>query len=134
MAHPLEKAIREAYGAFGHGDLDGYLKHCTDDFTFNVPGRGGISGIYVGKQGLYELAGKAMAITDGTFHEEVEEVLASDQYAVVLARHRFTRNSASRDYRTAHVYEIRGGSKLAQCFEQPRDSSSFHDAWGSSQT
>ena len=60
MAHPLEATIREAYAAFGRGDLDGYLKHCTDDFTFNVPGNGGISGIYVGKQGLYELAGKAM--------------------------------------------------------------------------
>lgn len=118
--------------AFGRGDLDGYLKHCTDDFTFNVPGNGGVSGIYVGKQGLYELAGKAMTATDGTFHEEVEAVLANDQYAVVLARHHFTRNGALNDYRTAHVYEIRGG-KLAQCFEQPRDSASFHAAWGSSQ-
>ena len=86
----------------------------------------------MGKQGLYELAGKAMAITGGTFNEEVEDVLANDRHAVVLARHRFTRDGASRDYRTAHVYEIREG-KLTQCFEQPRDASSFHDAWGSSQ-
>jgi ketosteroid isomerase-like protein len=97
-----------------------------------IPGSGGISGSYVGKQGLYELAGKAMALTDGTFHEEVEEVLASDEHAIVLARHRFTRQGASKDYRTAHVYDIREG-KLAQCFEQPRDSARFHDAWGSSQ-
>jgi ketosteroid isomerase-like protein len=51
---------------------------------------------------------------------------------VVLARHRFKRNGAAKDYRTAHVYEIRDG-KLAQCYEQPRDSASFHDAWGSSE-
>jgi ketosteroid isomerase-like protein len=132
MAHPLEATIREAYVAFGRGDVDGYLRSCTDDFTFNVPGRGGISGTWMGKQGLYELAGKAMAITGGTFNEEVEDVLANDRHAVVLARHRFTRDGASRDYRTAHVYEIREG-KRTQCFEQPRDPSSFHDAWGSSQ-
>ena len=132
MAHPLEATIREAYAAFGRGDVDGYLRPCTDDFTFNVPGRGGISGTWMGKQGLYELAGKAMAITGGTFNEEVEDVLANDRHAVVLARHRFTRDGTSRDYRTAHVYEIREG-KLTQCFEQPRDPSSFHDAWGSSQ-
>lgn len=30
---------------------------------------------YVGRQGLYDLAGKAMSITGGTFHEEVEDVL-----------------------------------------------------------
>jgi uncharacterized protein len=132
MAHPLEAIIREAYVAFGRGDVDGYLKPCTDDFTFNVPGRSAISGAYVGKQGLYELAGKAMAITGGTFQEDVEAVFANDLHAVVLARHRFERDGAPRDYRTAHVYEIREG-KLAQCFEQPRDSGSFHDAWGSSQ-
>jgi uncharacterized protein len=132
MAHSLEATIREAYAAFGRGDVDGYLRPCTDDFTFNVPGRGGISGTWMGKRGLYELAGKAMAITGGTFNEEVEDVLANDRHAVVLARHRFTRDGASRDYRTAHVYEIREG-KLTQCFEQPRDPSSFHDAWGSSQ-
>ncbi len=81
MAHPLEATIREAYEAFGRGDIDGYLRPCTEDFTFTVPGREGISGTYVGRQGLYELAGKAMAITDGTFREEVEEVLASDEHA-----------------------------------------------------
>jgi uncharacterized protein len=132
MAHPLEATIREAYEAFGRGDIDGYLSPCTDDFRFIVPGRGGISGTYVGKQGLYELGGKAMAITDGTFREEVEEVLASDEHAVVLAWHHFTRQGASKDYRTAHVYDIRDG-KLTQCFEEPRDSATFHDAWGSSQ-
>jgi ketosteroid isomerase-like protein len=73
-----------------------------------------------------------MAITDGTFSEEVEDVLANDEHAIVLARHHFTRQGASKDYRTAHVYDVREG-KLVQCFEQPRDSASFHDAWGSSQ-
>jgi len=79
--------------------------------------------------GLYDLAGKAMSITGGTFHEEVEDVLANDNHAVVLARHRFTREGQPKDYRTAHIYEIRGG-KLARCFEQPRDPAGFEDAWG----
>jgi ketosteroid isomerase-like protein len=132
MAHPLESTIREAYAAFGRGDVDGYLRPCTADFTFQVPGRGGISGVYIGKPGLYELAGKAMEITGGTFQEEVEDVLANDRHAVVLARHCFTQGGIAKEYRTAHIYEIRDG-KLAYCFEQPRDSACFHEAWGSSQ-
>ena len=132
MAHPLQTVIREAYAAFGYGDLEGYLRSCTDDFTFQVPGRGGLSGVYVGQPGLYELAGKAMERTGGTFQEEVEDVFANDRHAVVLARHRFTRDGVSRDYRTAHIYEIRDG-KLAHCFEQPRDPAGFHEAWGSTQ-
>jgi len=80
---------------------------------------------------LYDLARKAMEMTHGTFHEEVEDVLANDYHAVVLARHRFTRADSLKDYRTAHVYEIHEG-KLARCFEQPRDPASFEEAWGAS--
>jgi hypothetical protein len=48
-----------------------------------------------------ELAGKAMDITGGTLREEVEDVLANDSHAVVLAGHRFTRDGISKDYKTA---------------------------------
>jgi ketosteroid isomerase-like protein len=132
MPHPLEQIIREAYAAFGRGDVEGYLRACTSDFEFHVPGYGGLSGVWAGKQGLHDLAAKAMSLSGGTFQEEVEDVLANDRHAIVLARHRFTRDGSLKEYRTAHVYEVRGG-QLARCFEQPRDSASFHGAWGSSQ-
>ena len=133
MPHPMEAIIRDAYTAFGRGDIDGYLQPCAQDFAFHVPGHGVIAGTYVGRGGLYELAGKAMSITGGTFNEEVEDVLANDHFAVVLARHRFTRDGSSKDYRTAHVYEIAEG-KLARCFEQPRDADGFDEAWGPAQS
>jgi len=82
---------------------------------------------------MYELATKAMRITGGTFSEEVDNVLANESHAVVLARHRFTRDGAARDYRTAHVYEIRNG-RLARWYEQPRDAATFDEAWGPLQT
>lgn len=131
MAHALEATIREAYAAFGRGDVDGYLQPCTNDFTFHVPGRGGIGVTYIGKQGLYDLTGKAMEITGGTFQEIVEDILANDKHAVVLASHEFTRGGDLCHYRTAHVYDIEQG-KLSRCYEQPRDAVSFHRAWGSS--
>lgn len=130
MSHPLETVIRDAYAAFGRGDVDGYLAACTADFTFNVAGHGGICGIWTGQTGLHDLAAKAMAISGGTFREEVEDVLANERHAVVLARHWFLRDGSSKNYRTAHVYDVEGG-KLARCFEQPRDPATFHDAWGS---
>lgn len=129
MAHPLEATIREAYAAFGRGDVDGYLQPCTEDFSFNIPGRGAIAGLWRGKEGLYELARVAMQVTGGSFREEVEDVLANDHHAVVLARHRFMRDGQSKEYRTAHVYDIDHG-RLAQCWEQPQDLSAFDDAWG----
>ena len=125
----LELTIREAYAAFGRGDVDGYLQPCTEDFSFNIPGQGAIAGSWRGKSGLYDLARKAMEVTGGTFREEVEDVLANDRHAIVLARHRFTRDGQTREYRTAHVYEVRDG-KLAVCWEQPQDLFMFDDAWG----
>jgi uncharacterized protein len=129
MAHLLEATIREAYAAFGRGDVDGYFQVCTQNFSFNIPGRGAIAGSWRGKEGICELARMAMEVTGGSFREEVEDVLTNDRHAVVLARHQFTRDGRSRDYRTAHVYEIRDG-QLAQCWEQPQDLSAFDEAWG----
>jgi uncharacterized protein len=129
MAHPLEATIREAYAAFGRGDVDGYLQPCKQNFSFNIPGRGAIAGSWRGKEGLYELARMAMQMTGGSFREEVEDVLANDRHAVVLARHQFTRGGQSKEYKTAHVYEIHDG-QLAQCWEQPQDLLAFDEAWG----
>jgi ketosteroid isomerase-like protein len=128
MAHPFEAVIREAYAAFAQGDVDGYLRACTEDFEFQVPGHGGIAGTYVGR-GLHALAEKAMTITGGTFREDVEDVMANDEHAVVEARHRFRRGAILHDYKTGHLYTIRDG-KLARCIEQPRDQDVFDEAWG----
>jgi ketosteroid isomerase-like protein len=63
MAHPIEAIIREAYAAFARGDLDAYFRACSEDWNFNIAGQGAIAGTYRGKQGLYELAQKAMSTT-----------------------------------------------------------------------
>jgi uncharacterized protein len=128
VPNALETMIREAYAAFGRGDVDGYLQACTQDFTFNIPGRGAIAGTFRGAQGLHDLAHKAMEGTGGTFREDVEDVFANDQHAVVLARHHFTRGEQQREYGTAHVYNVRAG-KLAECWEQPRNPAVFDEAW-----
>ena len=46
-----------------------------------------------------------MEVTGGTFRDEVEDVLANDNHG------------QSKEYRTAHVYDVRDG-KLARCWEQ----------------
>jgi hypothetical protein len=92
------------------------LQHC---------GTGSDRSQHRGKQGLYELAQKAMATMSSTF---VEDVLANDQHGMVLALHRFTRDGQQQEYRTVHVYEIRDG-KLAACWEHPRDQA-FDASWG----
>jgi hypothetical protein len=129
MAHPLEATIRQAYAAFGRGDVEGYVRCSTEDFIFTIPGRGALSGCYNGWEGLHQLARKVAEITGGTFREEVEHVLANDRHAFVLARHRFLRDAQPREYQTLHAYEVRNG-RLARCWEHPCDQAAFDDAWG----
>jgi uncharacterized protein len=124
----MAQLIREAYAAFGRGDLPGYLRACTPEFVFHVPGHGAIAGTFRGADGMAVLAGKAMEATGGTFREDVEDVLVSEHHVVVLVRHAFTRGGQSREYRTAHVYTVKNGL-LASCWEQPRDPDAFEAAW-----
>ena len=128
MAHPNEQMIRDAYAAFGRGDIEGYLAACSRDFVFNVPGRSRVAGSYRGRDEFMRMVGTVMELSAGRFEEEVLDVLANDRHGVVLAVHRFSSNGAPKEYRTAHVYDIRDG-RLVECWEQPRDPAAFDEAW-----
>ena len=128
MAHKHEGLLRRAYADFARGDLDGYWSACTDDFTFNVPGRSRVAGSYQGKEQFMRMIGTVMELSGGAFEETVHDVLANDEHGVVLAVHRFSRDGSPKEYRTAHVYHIREG-KFAECWEHPQDPVAFEDAW-----
>jgi ketosteroid isomerase-like protein len=128
MPHPNETLLRDAYAAFGRGDIEGYWSVCAPEFTFNVPGRNAMAGSYSGKDTFMGMVGKVMQLTAGQFQEEVHDVLANDEHGVVLAIHRFTRNGQAFEYRTAHVYELCDG-RLQECWEQPQDQAAFDAAW-----
>jgi ketosteroid isomerase-like protein len=128
MPHPNEALLRKAYADFARGDLEAYLSVCVDDFTFSVPGQNKMTGSYKGREQFFQLAGKVMELTGGAFEEEVHDVLANDEHGVVLAIHRFNRDGGAKEYRTAHIYEIRDG-KLVECWEQPQDPAALDDAW-----
>ena len=128
MAHPNEARLRQGYADFGRGDIEAYWRLCTDDFAFHGPGQNQVAGTHSGHDQFFAMVGKVMELTGGQFEEIVEDVLANDEHGVVLVRHRFPRSGQPKEYRSAHVYNIRDG-KLIECWEQPRDQAVFDDAW-----
>lgn len=128
MAHPNETILRDAYAAFGRGDVEGYLSVCTPDFSFNVPGNSPLSGSWTKQDSFIQLVGQVMERSGGKFEEIVQDVLANDTHGVVLALHRVPRNGEIREYETAHVYNIQDG-KLTAAWEQPRDPAVFDAIW-----
>jgi hypothetical protein len=96
--------------------------------TFRVPGRNQLDGSYRGHDPWFALMRSTMNLAGGQFEKIVEDMLADDTHGVVLVRHRFPRNGQPKEYRSAHVYDIRDG-QLREGWEQPHDQALFDDAW-----
>lgn len=129
MAHPNEETLNAAYAAFAQGDLNGYLQHCTDTITFRVPGKGKAAGTFTREQFVSPFISNVIELTNGTFRETVNDVVANDTRGVVLATHEFERNGKKFKYDTAHIYRIKDG-KLDAFEEYPADQYYFDEAWG----
>lgn len=126
--HPNVLRLRQAYADFARGDLDAYWRNCADDFTFHVPGANQVAGVYRGRDQFMQMIGTVMQLTGGAFEEVVEDVLADDEHGVVLVVHRFPRGDQRKEYRSAHVYDLRQ-EQFVECWEQPRDPAVFDEAW-----
>src|SRR4051794_732154 len=104
MIHPNEENLRAAYAAFAQGELHDYLKYCNENITFRVPGKGKISGTHTREQFISPWVSSVMELTNGTFQETVNGIVANNERGVVLATHEFKRNGRQFKYDTAHIY------------------------------
>jgi ketosteroid isomerase-like protein len=120
--------LRDAYGLFGKGDIEGFLATCTDDVTFSVPGSNAMSGEWNREGFAGEFVQRLMGHTQGTFREEIVELVANDDHGVLLLDHHFERGGKAVDYRTAHVIAFRNG-KISAWREWPGDMAKFEEAW-----
>jgi ketosteroid isomerase-like protein len=128
MSHPNEDRLRELYAAFARGDMEGFLDGCTDDVTFTVPGTATVSGEFT-KGTFGGLVAPVMEVSGGTFREDVLDVFANDEHGVLLLLHSFDRDGQRREYRTAHIVQLRDG-KIAKWQEHPGSPGEFEEAWG----
>ena len=85
MAHPNEVLVREAFAAFGRGDLDALRsQYWAEDIRYHVPGRGPLAGDYEGAARVLEFFGRVFELSGGTFSAELRDVLANDEHALAL--------------------------------------------------
>lgn len=110
--HPNVQRLREGYAAFAAGDLEALKEYIAEDVTWHEGGRNQLAGDYQGRDAVYELFGRLIAVTGGSLDLEVRAVFADDEHGVVLAE-----VSASRDGRTArtlaaHIHRLRDGRTI----------------------
>lgn len=128
MAHPNEVLIRDAYAAFGCGDL-GALQFCFDsDVRWHVPGRSPTAGDYRGAARVVDAIGSLVGLTGGTLRLRVHDVLANDSHAVALLTEYAERDGRRFEGKVTHVIHFQDGT-ATEVWSQYTDLYSHDEFW-----
>ena len=127
--HANEQLLKDAYAAFGRGDIPAYLAMCDDRMTWVVPGTTSFSGTHT-KGTFMDWIGKVMQICGGRFRETPVAIIANDEHGVVILDHWMERNGTPHEYRVDHIYEIADG-KFTRFVERPGNEAEFSEIWES---
>ena len=128
MAHPNEVLAREAYAAFGRGDMDALHQNWAENIRWHSPGRGPLAGDYQGTAQILEFLGRLSELSGGTFSADLRDVLASDDHAVMLFTLRAERAGKHWEDNTAQVSHIRDG-KVTEIWNYPADQYGWDEFW-----
>ncbi len=82
--HPNALRLREAFDAFGRGDLETVRANMADTCTWTNAGTSPIAGTHTGWDQISSMFGKLLEMTGGTFSMKVLSTLADGTYAVAI--------------------------------------------------
>jgi ketosteroid isomerase-like protein len=118
--HPNASLAREAYDAFAKGDLAALDEVFAEDIRWHLPGRNQLTGTHAGRAAVYEMFGRLMAVTEGSFRIEVRTVLADDEHVLSLVD--VSARSGERSFAVTDVHVCRiGGGKIAEFWDTTGD-------------
>ena len=129
MSHPNETLIRDAYAAFGRGDLDWLRNHAfSPAVTYHIPGRHAVSGNYEGVDAVLNFFIRLAQETDGTFAVDLVDVLANDNR--VAAIHTGSGKRGGKELKMIEIllFEMQGG-KVKNVWSHPRDQHKDDEFW-----
>lgn len=85
--HPNAVLVRELFRAFRENDLAAIERVLPEHAVWVFPGRHAkIAGRHQGRSGILGFLMNVMGLTDGTFHLDLDDVVAGDRHAVALFR------------------------------------------------
>ena len=104
--HPNATRLRDAFTAFGAGDLDTVRAILTDDCKWTVAGHSPLSGTYRGWDEISAMFGRLLERTGGSFSMNVLSVLADDKHAAAVFDATATVNGVTETHRRALVNDL----------------------------
>ena len=127
MATPQENEAqaRDAYAAFAAGDLDKVKSVFHPDIVWHVSGNSPIARDYKGIDDVVGFFGTIFTETNGTFTNNLEEVIATQDAVVAIGRIHAERNGKTIDSKQVAVYRSAPDGKVTEATFYSDDTSQF---------
>ena len=122
--HPNVDRIRDGYAAFAKGDFATLNDLFAEDIMWHEPGRNQLAGDFRGREAVYQLFGKLMELTEGSFHLDVQAIFADDEHGVSLVDVTASRGGQTIRSYDAHIFHLRDG-KIVEFWNGSSDPYSF---------
>lgn len=127
--HPNATRIRALFAAFRNADLATVQATIPEDAVWHFPGRRGkLAGAHRGRQAILQFLMSVPQLTNGTFHLELEDVLANDTNAVAFFRGSGTREGKTLDNPTCLRMRLVDG-QVVEVWEFVWDLFTVDDFW-----
>lgn len=127
--HPNATRIRALFAAFRERDLATIQAVIPDQAVWHFPGRHGqIAGSHRGRDAILSFLLQVQALTEGTFHLDLIDVIANDDRAVALFRGHGRRAAKTLDNPTCLVMSMRDGA-VVEVWEYVWDLYHVDDFW-----
>jgi uncharacterized protein len=110
--HPNAVALRKGYAAFAAGDMDTVSSLFADGIVWHQAGSGPLAGDFTGKDAVFGTFGQLIQLTGGTYGQEIHDVLANDDHAVVMVEVRWDQPRPFRG-KSIHVWHMMDGIATA---------------------
>jgi uncharacterized protein len=126
--HPNAEPIRRAFDAFAAGDMAAMQSLVAGDTVWHIPGRGPLAGDHYGREAVFEMFGRLVQASEGTFAQELQDLLTSEDHAVALTHVTARRGSHSYDALDAWVFQLHDG-QIAEAWWRPWDLYAADEFW-----
>ena len=109
MTHPNAQTLKAHIAARSSGDVALEMSFYAENCQLHYPGRNALSGTYRGTDEVLGFLSKAMQLTEGTFHVEVQAILADTEQVVALVSPSASRLGRSLTWDAVDVYTMTDG-------------------------
>jgi ketosteroid isomerase-like protein len=126
--HPNAALARQAYQAFGAGDLATVGELLDDNIVYHYPGRNPLAADYRGKEQVFGFFRRQSELCNGNLRVVPSAIAAVDEYAFALVQATAERNGRQLDVPAVHVSRIRDG-KVVEFWAFTADQHAIDEFW-----